>query len=66
MSDLHAVPETPEVQALHRRLADICRGVAIGQSREKNHRLGAPRLAVVGDLFLPDGVRRSDQARRHR
>ncbi|MGH7871198.1 MAG: cupin domain-containing protein [Candidatus Binatia bacterium] len=35
MSDLHAVPETPEVQALHRRLAEYSLG-GHWQSREKN------------------------------
>jgi gentisate 1,2-dioxygenase len=38
MSDLHAVPETPEVQALHRRLAEYSLG-GHWQQRERNPEL---------------------------
>ena len=38
MSDLHAVPETPEVEALHRRLAEYSLG-GHWQPREKNPEL---------------------------
>ena len=65
MADTHAVPETPEVIALHKRLAQYSLG-GHWQTREKNPDLVAPSLAVVGDPLVSDGVRRSDQVGRHR
>ena len=65
MADSHAVPETPEVIALHNRLAEYSLG-GHWQPREKNPDLGAASVALVDDPLLSDGVRRSDQVGRHR
>jgi gentisate 1,2-dioxygenase len=56
MSDHHAVPETPEVQALHRRLAEYSLG-GHWQTREKNPEL-VPHIwpwAIIHSCLMESG-----------
>ena len=56
MSHEHAIVETPELKALHSKLADnsLGRPLAVATAVQQSRRV---LLALVGDLFLPHGIR---------